>query len=137
MTDPSHIGKTGTEDQPSSAGGENSTTPAQRVMPPPALIAIALYLLLLAATIVVGVVSGRGYPPLYLFFSVFFITACGGLLMLFRWGWAMAMAAVVLLAGYNFWIFSTQHQPAAMVQGLLNTVFFLYLVRTELREKLR
>ncbi|HUA92872.1 MAG TPA: hypothetical protein VL991_09910 [Terracidiphilus sp.] len=135
MTDPNHIANTGAEGRPATTSGQ--AAPAQRVIPPPALIAIALYLLLLAMTIVVGVVSGHGYPPLYLFFSVFFITACGGALMLFRWGWAMALAAVVLLAGYNFWIFASQHQPAALVQGSLNTVFFLYLVRPELRERLR
>ena len=137
MTDLNHIAKTDAEGRPATTSGQNSATPVQRVIPPPAVIAIALYLLLLAVTIVVGVVSGHGYPPLYLFFTLFFITACGGMLMLFRWGWAMALAAVVLLAGYNFWIFANQHQPAALVQGSLNTVFFLYLVRPELREKLR
>jgi len=38
---------------------------------------------------------------------------------------------------YNLWIFSTEHQGAALVQGLLNLIFFLYLVRPEVREKLR
>jgi len=57
--------------------------------------------------------------------------------MLFRWAWALALAAVFLLAGYNLWFFSTQHQLPALVQGLLNLVFFLYLVRTEVRERLR
>jgi hypothetical protein len=49
----------------------------------------------------------------------------------------LALAAVFLLVVYNLWIFSTQHQGAALVQGLLNLVFFLYLVRPEVREKLR
>jgi hypothetical protein len=119
-------------------GPENPITPTLRVLLPlPGLAAIALYLLLLAGTIVVGVVAGRHYPPVFLVFSALFITASGGLLMLFRWAWALALAAVVLLTGYNLWIFSSEHSPAGLVQGLLNLVFFLYLVRTEVRAKLR
>jgi hypothetical protein len=44
---------------------------------------------------------------------------------------------VLLLTIYDLWVFSAQHQGAALVQGLLNLVFFLYLVRPEVREKLR
>jgi hypothetical protein len=35
------------------------------------------------------------------------------------------------------WKFSVQHQLPFIVQALLNTIFFLYLVRPEVREKLR
>jgi len=115
---------------------EGSAAAHRFELPPPALAAIALYLLLLAGTIVLGVVSGGHYPPVFLVFSALFIAACGGLLMLFRWAWALALAAVLLLAAYNLWIFSSRHQPSTLVQGLLNLVFFLYLVRPELREKL-
>jgi hypothetical protein len=103
----------------------------------PGLAAIGLYLLILAGVIILGVVAGRHYPPIFLIFSAVFITASGGLVMLFRWAWALALAAVFLLVVYNLWIFSTLHQGAALVQGLLNLVFFLYLVRPEVREKLR
>jgi hypothetical protein len=116
---------------------EGSAAERRIQLPPPAVAAIALYLLMLAGTIILGVVSGGHYPPVFLLFSVLFMAACGGLLMLFRWAWALALAAVLLLAVYNLWIFSSQHQPSALVQGLLNLVFFLYLVRPELREKLR
>jgi hypothetical protein len=107
------------------------------ILPLPGLAAISLYLLVLAAVIVLGVVSGSHYPPLYLVFSAAFISASGGLLLLFRWAWALALAAVLLLVVYNLWIFSSLHQGAALVQGLLNLVFFLYLVRPEVRERLR
>jgi hypothetical protein len=103
----------------------------------PGLAAISLYLLVLAGVIILGVVGGRHYPPLFLIFAATFITAGGGLLMLFRWAWALALAAVFLLVVYNLWIFSSQHLGTALVQGLLNLVFFLYLVRPEVREKLR
>jgi hypothetical protein len=104
--------------------------------PLPGLAAIALYLLLLAGTIILGVVAGAHYPPVYLVFAALFITACAGLLMQFRWAWALALAAVALLATYNFWIFSGRHAAPALVQGALNLVFFLYLIRPEVRSRL-
>jgi hypothetical protein len=107
-------------------------------LPPPGLAAIALYLLLLAGTIILGVASGGHYPPLFLAFSALFIAASAGLLLLFRWAWALALAAVLLLSAYNFYVFSRSPQlPSALVQGMLNLVFFLYLTRTEVRKKLR
>jgi hypothetical protein len=111
--------------------------PGRDLLPLPGLAAICLYLFVLAGVIIFGVVGGRRYPPLLLIFAAAFITASAGLLMLFRWAWALALAAVFLLVAYNLWIFSTQHQGAALVQGLLNLVFFLYLIRPEVREKLR
>jgi hypothetical protein len=111
--------------------------PSRDLLPLPALAAISLYLLALAVVIILGVVSGRHYPPLFLVFAAGFIAAAAGLLALFRWAWALALGAVFLLAGYDLWIFASQHQPPALIQGLLNLIFFLYLIRTEVREKLR
>ena len=111
--------------------------PGRDLLPLPGLAAISLYLFILAGVIIVGVVAGGHYPPLFLIFAAAFITASAGLIMLFRWAWALALAAVFLLVAYNLWIFSSQHQGAALVQGLLNLVFFLYLIRPEVREKLR
>jgi len=106
----------------------------------PGLAAIALYLLVLAGTIVAGVVGavpGRHYSPLFLVLSAALIAASAGLLLLLRWAWAMALSAVFLLACYQMWFFASQHAIPAFVQGLLNLIFFLYLVRVEVREKLR
>ena len=108
----------------------------RELLPLPGLAAIALYLLVLAGVIVLGVAGGH-YPPLFLLFAAAFIAACAGLLMLLRWAWALALGAVFLLAGYNLWIVASQRQGPALVQGLLNLVFFLYLVRTEVRKRLR
>lgn len=117
--------------------GAKSMVAAGISLPLPGLAAIALYLLVLAVVIALGVVSGGRYPPIFLIFSVLFIAASAGLLLLFRWAWALALSAVLLLAGYNLWLFASEHQPAGLVQGGLNLVFFLYLIRLEVREKLR
>jgi hypothetical protein len=119
---------------PGSATPQPPSSP--QLFPLPGLIAISLYLLLLSVVIVVGAVGGH-YPRLFLILPVFLLAACGGLLMLFRWAWAMALAAVLLLSGYNLWLFAHLHLAPSLIQGLLNLVFFLYLIRTEVREKLR
>ena len=119
-------------------------SPGRReLLPLPGLAAIGLYLFLLAGTIVFGVVAGRHYPPLFLVFSVALIAAGAGLLMLFRWAWALALAAVALLAAYHLWFFTAfRNDPSiqaypSLVQGFLNLLFFLYLVRPEVRSRLR
>jgi hypothetical protein len=121
-----------TEDRKHSA-----QSPPRQLLPLPGLAAISFYLLALAGVIILGVVAGRHYPLLFLVFAAGFIAASAGLLLLLRWAWALALGAVSLLAAYDVWIFSTQHEIPALVQGLLNLVFFLYLVRTEVRAKLR
>jgi hypothetical protein len=106
------------------------------LLPLPGLLAIGLYMVLLAGVLILGV-AGRHYPALFLVLAAAFLTAGAGLVMLLRWAWAGALAAVFLLACYNAWIFSMQHVGGALVQCLLNLVFFGYLMRTEVRGKLR
>jgi hypothetical protein len=126
--------ETGPANQPVAA----APLPALRrdLLPLPALVAISLYMVVLAIVDVVSVVGGQ-FRPIYLVFSAFFFAAAGGLLMLFRWAWALTLAAVVLLAGLFFFKFYTDRQLPFIVQGLMNLIFFLYLVRPEVREKLR
>jgi hypothetical protein len=134
MTDRTQPGESGNQGPEKNAGAHSS--PPRELLPLPGLAAIALYLLVLAGVIVLGVV-GRHYPVLFLAFSASFLTASAGLMLLLRWAWALALAAVLLLACYNLWIFTSLHQAPSLIQGLLNLVFFLYMIRTEVREKLR
>ena len=113
----------------------------REIIPLPALVAIAFYLFLQAGICIFAVVSGQLQPrqvwPAYLFFAAMFLAAAGGLFLLFRWAWSLALAAVVLIGGLYLWRFSAQHDGFSLVQGLLNLVFFLYLVRPEVRSRLR
>ncbi len=123
----------GNSEQPRDA----SAAPHRReLLQLPGLAAIGLYLAALAGVLVVGVVKGV-YPPMLLVFSALFFAASGGVVLLFRWAWALTLAAVLLLAVYNMWLFSTTHLAPSLVQTLLNWVFFLYLIRVEVRSKLR
>ncbi len=124
---------TGSSQLPSAAP---ATSQRRQLLQLPGLAAIGLYLSALAGVLIVGVVKGA-YPFLFLVFSALFFAAAGGLVLLFRWAWALALSAVLLLAIYNMWIFSTQHIVPSLVQALLNWVFFLYLVRVEVRSKLK
>jgi hypothetical protein len=106
------------------------------LLPLPALAFIGLYIGFLAFVDIVAVVSGQ-FRPIYLLFAVFFLAAAGGLVFRFRWAWALTLAAVVLLAGLFFFKFYTDQQFPFIIQGFMNLVCFLYLVRPEVREKLR
>jgi hypothetical protein len=116
--------------------GAQDVPPLHERLPLPGLLAIGLYLIVLSGVIILGV-AGRHYPALFLILAAAFMAASAGLILLLRWAWSLALAAVFLLACYNLWIFGAQHIGAALVQGLLNLVFFLYLVRAEVRAKLR
>lgn len=127
----------GGEEKGAAAGKPGTVPPPRReLLPLPAAAAISLYMLILAGVGIVGVAQGH-VPPLYLFFSAAFVAAALGLLLMLRWAWALTLAAVLLLTCMFFWRFSISHSAPYIIQGLLNLVFFLYLIRTEVREKLR
>jgi hypothetical protein len=109
---------------------------AKSAMPLPGMVAIGLYMLVLGAVVSFGVVSGHLPRPL-LILVPFFVTASFGLLRMFRWAWALTLSAVFLLMTYNLWIFFEQKQAPGAIQGVLNMVFFLYLVRLDVRSRLR
>ena len=116
--------------------GPTEGSTLRHLLPLPALAAISIYMLVLAGLNALGVATGQ-VQPVYLVFSAAFMAAAAGLLLLFRWAWALTLAAMVLLAGLFLWRFAAQHELAFLVQGLLNLVFFLYLIRIEVRSKLR
>lgn len=125
-----------TTDPSQGPGNQPAGTQPVGRMPLPGVAAIGFYLLLVSGTITIGVV-GRHYPVFLLLFAVFFITASGGLIASFRWAWALGLAAVFSLTAYNAWNFSHDHSAPSAVQGLLNLLFFLYLIRPEVRARMR
>jgi len=114
--------------------GDHTARPPLRQMP--GIIAVSAYMIILAVLDVIYVVQHR-IEMFYLIFSVFFIAAAFGLLLLLRWAWALTLAAVALLSALFLRGYFNDHSWAALEEGLLNLVIFLYLVRTELRDRLR
>jgi hypothetical protein len=116
------------------ASGYHPARPPLRQMP--GVIAVSIYMMILAGLDVFYVVDHR-IGPIYLILSAFFVAGALGLLLLFRWAWALTLAAVALLSALFLRAYFTDHSYPALEQGLINLVIFLYLVRTELRDKLR
>lgn len=102
----------------------------------PAMAGIALYMFVLAGVVGFGAATGR-FPRLFLILCLLFLAAAVGLIRLYRWGWALTAAASFLLMTYGVWAYIHTRMAAALVMSFLNLVFFLYLVRPEVRERLR
>jgi hypothetical protein len=102
----------------------------------PAMAGIALYMFVLAGVVGFGAATGR-FPRLFLVVCVLFLTAAVGLIRLYRWGWALTTAASFLLMSYGAWAYIHTRMAAALVMSFLNLIFFLYLVRPEVRDRLR
>jgi hypothetical protein len=106
----------------------------------PGVAGIALFLLLLtllnvfAASNGVFGVSGIKYGVLGL--STILVAGLFGLLRMRRWGYSIVLAGCLLMSASYFYMFSKVHQGPAMVQGLFMLLFFLYLVRTEVRDRM-
>jgi hypothetical protein len=60
-----------------------------------------------------------------------------GLLQMRRWGWALVLGGCLTLCLGNLFVFEKTHLGTFLLQGLFALVFFLYLVRTEVRDRLR
>ncbi len=60
-----------------------------------------------------------------------------GMLKLRRWGWSLVTAGCLLMAGGDLYLFLHNHAGFFAVRGLLELCFFLYLVRPEVRDRLR
>lgn len=102
----------------------------------PGVAAIALWMMLLSLLGLIGVTTHR-LPLVVLLLSAAFAAAGQGLLRMRRWGWALTLAAVLLSALYGTWMVLRVHQIAMIVMLTVNMVFFLYLVRPEVRERLK
>ncbi|HUB20054.1 MAG TPA: hypothetical protein VL990_15540 [Acidobacteriaceae bacterium] len=102
----------------------------------PGMAAIAIWMFLLS---VIGLVSVTMHkvPLLYVVLCAAFAAAGQGLLRMRRWGWAMTLAAVFLSAMYGLWVTVKLHQLTELALVVVNMVFFLYLVRPEVRTRLR
>lgn len=119
---------------PGTAAGE-----AKGMLPGMALI--GMYLLVLAMLNAFAAVRGSfgNGAAKYSILAICTLLVVGvfGLLRLLRWGWAIVSAGCVLMAAGYFYGFHRTHIAPYIIQGLFALVFFLYLSRTEVRERLR
>jgi hypothetical protein len=111
-----------------------ATEPSPRMLP--GVAAIGLWMFLLCVLGLIGV-TRHALPPVALIFSASFALAGQGLLRLRRWGWALTLGAVLFSATYGIWAMTKTHQYSMLVMVAINFILFLYLVRPEVRERLK
>jgi len=110
-------------------------------LPLPGMAAISLWMLGLALLGTAGVLTGH-YPPggarvgILILCSVFALAGLG-LMRLRRWGWALTLGAAFLSMSFGCYSLFRFHQVQWVVMAAINLVFFLYLVRPEVVERLR
>ena len=107
----------------------------------PGMAVIGMYLLLMAMLNAFAALNGKfGYGlARYSLLGVCTLLVIGvfGLFRLQRWGWALVDAGCLLMAAGYFYGFHRTHIPPYIIQGLFDLVFFLYLSRPEVRDRLR
>jgi hypothetical protein len=120
---------------------EITTPPKTRQPILPGMAMVCMYLLLIAMLNAFAAMRGSfGLGPArYSIFGVCTLMVIGvfGLIRLARWGWAITTAGCLLMAAGYFYGFHRAHAAPYVIQGVFNLLFFLYLVRPEVRERLR
>jgi len=107
----------------------------------PGVAGIALFMLVLTMVNAFAALTGKfgAGSAKYGVLALCTLLAAGvfGLLRLQRWGWALVLGGCLTLCVGNLFVFEKTHAGPYLVQGLFALLFFLYLVRTEVRDRLR
>jgi hypothetical protein len=106
----------------------------------PGLAGISLFLLFLTLVNVYGALVnayGKGaYKYGVLALCTILVAGIYGSLRMKRWGWAIISGGTILLSAGYFYVFRLLHSPFYIVQGLLMLIFFLYMIRPEVRDRM-
>ena len=106
----------------------------------PGVAGIAMFLLFLTLLNVFGALQntfgngGEKYGVLAL--CTMLVAGLFGLLRMRRWGWSLVLGGCLLLSAGYMYVFTLAHQPFYLVQGFFMLLFFLYLVRPEVRDRM-
>jgi uncharacterized membrane protein (DUF2068 family) len=102
----------------------------------PGMAVICLWMLALCALGLIGVIT-HNLPPAVMVICAIFAVAANGLLKLRRWGWALTLAATFLSLCYGAFMLLRLHQGPMIVMVVVNLIFFLYLIRPEVIERVK
>jgi uncharacterized membrane protein (DUF2068 family) len=108
----------------------------ERSKPLPGVAAIGLYMILLCVLYLVPISRGQ-VPKGMLILCIAFAVAAQGLLRQKRWGWAMTLAAIFLSALQEVWRVAEYHELLMLAGAFFNMILFLYLIRPEVRQRMR
>lgn len=104
--------------------------------PLPGMAVISLWMLMLCGVGLYGVVTHH-LPMVATVLCALFAAASIGLLQQRRWGWALSLASAFLSMCYGTYMLVRFHQGPLIVMITVNLIFFLYLVRPAIIERLR
>lgn len=102
----------------------------------PGMAVISLWMLAQCGVGLIGVFFHK-LPAGATLICVMFAIAANGLLRLKRWGWALALAAAFLSMCYAAYVLVRFRQLPMILMLTVNLVFFLYLVRPEVIERVK
>jgi len=107
----------------------------------PGVAAIALWMLVVSLFGVFAVIHHHVPRSTGLFLvlpvSTLIVIGVFGLLRMRRWGWSLVLAGALMVSVWCLFMFRLSHVPQSLVMSLFHLIFFLYLTRTEVRERLR
>ena len=119
---------------------DGAVSPADKGRMLPGIAGVAMFLLLLTLLNVFAALSntfGSSYGKYgVLTLCTILVTGLCGLLKMRRWGHAIVLAGCLLLSASYFYVFTRVHQAPPIVQGFFMLLFFLYLVRPEVRDRM-
>ncbi|HTW48455.1 MAG TPA: DUF2127 domain-containing protein [Acidobacteriaceae bacterium] len=107
-----------------------------RSRPLPGVAAIGLYMFLLCVLWLVPISRGQ-MPKVMLILCAAFAVGGQGLLRQKRWGWAMSLAAIFLSGIQEMWRVAEYHDLLMLAGAAFNMILFLYLVRPEVRQRMK
>ena len=102
----------------------------------PGMAVIALWMLAQCGLGLIGVFT-RKLPWPAAIICVMFALAANGLLKLKRWGWALTLGAAFLSMCYGAFLLFRFRELPMIVMVAVNLVFFLYLIRPEVLERVK
>lgn len=102
----------------------------------PGMAVISLWMLAQCGLGLVGVIFHK-LPVGAMVLCLMFAVAANGLLKLKRWGWALTLGAAFFSMCYAAFVLFRFHQLPIVVMLLVNLVFFLYLIRPEVIERVK
>jgi uncharacterized membrane protein (DUF2068 family) len=102
----------------------------------PGMAVISLWMLAQCGLGLIGVIFHK-LPPGVMVICLMFAVAANGLLKLKRWGWALTLGAAFLSMCYGAYVLFRFHELPMIVMLTVNLVFFLYLIRPEVLERVK
>ncbi len=106
----------------------------------PGMAMIAIFMLFIALANSVNVIVHRDVTRASAMYAILIVSSLivigvFGFLRLRRWGWALLLGGCFFYSLGNVTLFFQTHQPGYLLPAAFAMVFFLYLVRTEIRER--